>query len=244
MRRRTRLAVGVPALAGVAALLVWAFAGLPDFGAYRGPYGFVLDRIVTPERHMTNVVNATTYDYRGFDTMGEEYILFAAVLGVALLLREDDRDASSRDRVRSEAVRFGGGLMVGGGVLVGLWLIAFGFVTPGGGFQGGVAVASALVLVFAAVGHRAWSRIGDEEILDPIEGLGAGGYVAVGIAALASGLPFLTNLLGPGIVGTLWSGGSAAFVNWAAGIEVTAAMLVLYAEFLEAHASPIGRGSR
>ena len=43
--------------------------------------------------------------------------------------------------------------MVGGGLLVGLWLVAFGYVTPGGGFQGGVAdnapasVATANVLI-------------------------------------------------------------------------------------------------
>lgn len=243
MRRRVRVVVGLAALAGLAALLAWGFKGLPAFGAYKGPYGFVLDRIATPERHVTNVVNATTYDYRGFDTMGEEFILFAAVIGVVLLLRDQSHERDVEDGIRSDAVRLGGGSMVGGGVLIGLWLIAFGFVTPGGGFQGGVAVASALLLVFAAVGYRAWSRIGNEEVLDPLEGLGAGGYVAVGLAALASGLPFLANLLGPGIVGTLWSGGSAVLVNWSAGIEVAAATLVLYAEFLEAHAAPIMRGA-
>jgi multicomponent Na+:H+ antiporter subunit B len=241
--RRARIVVVLPALAGLAALLAWSFTGLPGFGSFRGPYGILLNRVATPERHMTNVVNATTYDYRSFDTMGEEFILFAAVIGIVLLLREDDRDRRAEDRVRSEMVRSGGGLTVGVGVLVGLWVVAFGFVTPGGGFQGGVAVASAVLLLFAAVGYRAWSTLGNETVLDPIEGLGAGGYVAVGLAALASGLPFLTNVLGPGIAGTLWSGGSAAFVNWSAGIEVAAAMLLLYAEFLEAHAVPVMRGA-
>ena len=87
MSRRIRIAVFVPALGVLFALLLWGFVGMPDFGHYRGPYGFVLDRVATPERHVTNVVNATTYDYRGFDTMGEEFILFAAVIGVVLLLR-------------------------------------------------------------------------------------------------------------------------------------------------------------
>ena len=41
-----------------------------------------------PSEHATNVITAVNFDYRGFDTLGEEFILFAAVLGLALLLRE------------------------------------------------------------------------------------------------------------------------------------------------------------
>jgi multicomponent Na+:H+ antiporter subunit B len=241
MSRRARISIASVALAGLAVLLVWAYAGLPDFGHYRGPYGFVLDRIATPDRHMDNVVNATTYDIRGFDTMGEEFILFAAVVGVVLLLR-GEKDEAAEDAVRSDLVRVGGGLAIGVLFLVGLWIVAFGFITPGGGFQGGVALASAVVMLFGAVSYRAWRRIGQETVLDPFEGLGAGGFVVVGLAALGSGLPFLANFWEPGIPGTLWSGGSAPLVNWAAGIEVCAAMLVLYTEFLESHVVPSIRG--
>ena len=41
---------------------------------------------------MSNVVSAVVFDYRGIDTMGEEFILFAAVMSVALLLRESRGD--------------------------------------------------------------------------------------------------------------------------------------------------------
>lgn len=241
MSRRTRVSAACVALAGLTALLVWAYAGLPNFGHYHGPYGFVLDRIATPDRHMDNVVNATTYDIRGFDTMGEEFILFTAVVGVVLLLRGEE-DEEAEDAIRSDLVRVGGGLAIGLLFLVGLWIVAFGFVSPGGGFQGGAALASAVVMLFVAVSYRAWRRVGQETVLDPIEGLGAGGFAVVGLAALASGLPFLANFWGPGIPGTLWSGGSAPLVNWAAAIEVGAAMLVLFTEFLEAHVVPSIRG--
>jgi multicomponent Na+:H+ antiporter subunit B len=241
---RTRIALFAPALAGFAALLGWGFAGIPDFGHYRGPYGFILERVVTPERHATNVVTGTVFDVRGFDTLGEEFILFAAVAGVVLLLRGHEREHPDNvgDTVASDAVRVFGTLMVGAGVLIGLWLVAFGFVTPGGGFQGGVAIAAAALLLYLASGFRAWKGIGDERILDPLEGLGAGGYAIVGLAALVSGLPFLANLLGPGTSGTLWSGGSAVFVNWAAALEIAAANLVLYTEFLHEYVVPLGGG--
>ena len=232
MSRATRVGIASAGLVGLAALLLWAYAGLPDFGHYRGPYGFVLNRIATPDRHMANVVNAITYDIRGFDTMGEEFILFGAVVGVVLLLR-GEKSRKAGDAVRSDLVRVGGALSLGVAFLVGLWIVAFGFITPGGGFQGGVALASAVVMLFVAVGYRPWARLAKETVLDPIEGLGAGGFVVVGLAALASGLPFLANFWGPGVAGTLRSGGSAPLVNWAAGIEVCAAMLVLFTEFVE-----------
>ncbi|MDE3025064.1 MAG: sodium:proton antiporter [Acidobacteriota bacterium] len=241
MTRRARIGVFLAAGAALGALLLWAYAGLPGFGHYRGPYGFVLNRIATPERHVTNVVNATTYDIRGFDTLGEEYILFAAVVGVVLLLRGRSGHRDAGDRVHSDLVRAGGTIMVGGVALVGLWLVAFGFVTPGGGFQGGVVVAAGLLLLYLAVGYRAWSAAGDERHLDPLEAIGAGGYVVVGLVALAIGLPFLKNMLGGGDSGTIWSGGSASFVNWAAAIEVAAANLVLYSEFLKQYIVPIAR---
>src|SRR5690348_9744432 len=113
MSRRVRIAIFVPALAGFGSLLLWAAVGLASFGHYREPDGFVLDRVGPSERHMANVVNATTYDIRGFDTMGEEFILFAAVVGVALLLREPER--RPKDELRdagSAVVRFACALFV------------------------------------------------------------------------------------------------------------------------------------
>lgn len=244
MTRRARIAIFVPAWLGLAALLGWGLAGLPAFGHYRGRYGFLLDAIATPERHVTNVVMATTFDYRGVDTMGEEFILFAAVAGVVLLLRGGGRDEPRRDVglvETSDAVRVVAGLMVGGAVLVGLWLVAFGYVTPGGGFQGGVAVAAGAALLYLATGRRAFAPFGNEEALDPLEATGAGAYVVIGLAALVSGLPFLSNLLGPGTSGTLWAGGSVPLLNWAAGLEVAAANLVLYSEFLAEYVVPLPR---
>lgn len=235
MTRRARLWLFAPAVAGLGALLVWAVAGLPDFGSTEHRYGFVVNRVALPERHMTNAVTALVFDYRGFDTMGEEFILFAAVTGVVLLLRRGERTDGhrTRDSTRSDAVRVIGVLGVGVGVLTGLWLVAFGFVTPGGGFQGGVAVASGVVLLYLAADYRTWSRVGRHDVLEPFEGVGAGAYVVIGLAAVVAGSPFLTNLLGPGDAGTVWSGGSAALVSWAAGTEVAAANLLLFSEFLE-----------
>jgi multicomponent Na+:H+ antiporter subunit B len=235
-RRTIRGLIGLPVVGVLGVLLAWGSSGLAPFGHFHGFYGQLLNAIALPQRHATNTVTAIVFDYRGFDTMGEELILFAAVVGVVLLLRDTGKPSRSdvqRDKVRSDALRLFGIVGVAVAVLVGLWLAAFGIVTPGGGFQGGVAVASGVAVLFVVAGFRRWRVVANEEILDPLEGGGAAAYVTLGLAALIAGSPFLHNLLGPGKTGTLFSGGSMALLNWAVALEVAAANVVLYAEFLE-----------
>lgn len=249
-RHSVRAIVAVPVLAVLAGLLVWSVVRLPDFGNYRGPYGYVLNRIVVPQRHTSNVVTAIVFDYRGLDTMGEEFILFTAVAGVVLLLRtrgeqEEDEQTEEEeevvDAVESDNVRVLGVLMLGIALLVALWLVAFGYVTPGGGFQGGVVVAGALLLVYVATSYRAWRRLTREVVLDPLEASGVGSYAILGLATLIAGGPFLHNFLGPGKTGTLLSGGSLPFLNLATAIEVAAANIVLFTEFLERYVRPLAK---
>jgi multicomponent Na+:H+ antiporter subunit B len=238
-RQRVRAWIAAPVLGLFAALLGWGFSGAPAFGAFHGAYGELLNRIAVPQRHSTNVVTAIVFDYRGFDTMGEEFILFASVVGVVLLLREMREPAGDQDDpVTSDAIRLFGLVMMSVVVVAGLWVAAFGLVTPGGGFQGGVAIAGGIVLVFLAAGYRPWTRFGSQHLLDPLEGGGAAAYVALGLAALIAGAPFLHNLLGLGVTGTLKSGGSMTLLNWAVALEVAAANLVLYTEFLESYLVP------
>jgi multicomponent Na+:H+ antiporter subunit B len=240
--RRVRIGILAPALGGLAALFAWAIAGLPAFGDYHGPYGFVLNRVVVPLRHTTNVVMGTNFDVRAVDTMGEEFILYAAIVGVTLLLRDEARAGQAERRtrrMRSDAVRLVGVVMIGGALLVGLWLEAFGYITPGGGFQGGVVVAGAILVLYLVGNHRDYRPFRNEHLLDPIEGIGVGGYVVVGLAALVSGTAFLTNLFGFGKPGTLLSGGSIVLLNWASAIAVSVAMVILFAEFLETYVVPL-----
>src|ERR671932_404151 len=107
MSRRVRLALFGVAAAGLAALFLWSITGLPKFGDYHGAYGHILNQTAPHQRQTSNVVAAVVFDYRGFDTMGEELILFAAVMGVAMLLREPSEDEATvpDDPSRSDALR-------------------------------------------------------------------------------------------------------------------------------------------
>jgi multicomponent Na+:H+ antiporter subunit B len=234
MSRTVRLGLFAVSAAGLAALLLWGVAGLPDFGHYAGPYGYVLNAVAPNERHVTNVVTATTFDYRGFDTLGEEFILFSAAMGVALLLR-DVRAGEERSSlgVLNEAVRLVGLGLVPALLVIGLYVVAHGMITPGGGFQGGVVLASAFVLVWLAGEYRAFQRLTPAPGVDLAKGTGAGSYVVVGIAALLLGHAFLRNVGPLGTASTLASGGSMLVLNLATALEVSAAFVLIFTEFIE-----------
>jgi multicomponent Na+:H+ antiporter subunit B len=231
---RARFVLFGAAAACFGALLVWGTSGIPDFGHYRGRYGKILTKAPVKERQTTNAVTAIVFDYRGLDTMGEEFILFAAVTGVALLLRETREGMPEpRDSIDSEPIRAVGIPLAAAIVVLGIWVVAHGAVTPGGGFQGGVILAASFLLLWLAGSLRAYRSVTPTPAVDFVEGTGAGGYVAVGLIALVLGQPFLHNLLPYGLAGKLSSGGSIPIVNWATGLAVAAAFVLLFSEFLE-----------
>ena len=88
MSPRARLILFGVSAAGFAAVLVYGMRGLPHFGDYSGVYGTLINGIGVTARHATDLVTALNFDLRGFDTLGEEFILFASVLGVVLILRQ------------------------------------------------------------------------------------------------------------------------------------------------------------
>src|SRR5256885_98018 len=78
----------------------------------------------------------------------------------------------------SFAAQARGGAMVGPVVLLAAYIIASGHRSRGGGFVGGVIGAGALLLAYAA-GQRARRLPGDSiALLEGVEALGAGGFVA------------------------------------------------------------------
>jgi multicomponent Na+:H+ antiporter subunit B len=233
--RRALLLLGLPLLA---ALLVWGFGGLPDFGHYRGTYGDVIAKVVIPERHATSLVTAVVFDYRGVDTLGEEFILLAASAGcIALLrLRRGEREAEEREAGAppepAAAARSLAAGLVGPVLVVGLYLVAHGQLTPGGGFQGGVILAAALLLAYA--GGQAFSRrLTAEPALEGGEAVGAAAFALLGAGGLVLASAVLENFLPLGQVGQLVSGGTLPAANLCVGLEVTGGVALILSEFLD-----------
>jgi multicomponent Na+:H+ antiporter subunit B len=216
-----------------------AVVDLPPWGSYRGPYGDVISRVSVYERHATDSVNAINYDYRAFDTLGEEFILFTAVLGVMMLLRRE-QDAATRDagKVKDElrmstAVRTAAMPAILLIVIFGFYIGLHGQLTPGGGFQGGVILASVPFLFYICENTKSFRRITSHTAVETIEALGAGAYVLIGAAPLMIGLPFLTNFLPLGTTGDVFSSGTIALISACVGFEVAAAFLLVGYTYLE-----------
>jgi multicomponent Na+:H+ antiporter subunit B len=243
MTPTTRRVVFLVGMGGLAAFYLWGLAGLPGFGHYPGPYGQVIVGRAVAETHATGVVSAVNFLYRGFDTVGEEFILFVAATGVATVLRvlRQEHERAPRDEAEdrrvaptSDAVRMVALLMAGPMVLYGWFLASHAQTNPSGGFQGGVVLASALVLVYLSGQYVAFRRFSPMEIIASAEAVGAGAFAAIGVSALFYGLAFLTDILPLGRTpGAVDASGTIALISFFVGIEVAAAFVLIIAELLE-----------
>ncbi len=229
-------------LLGFAALFLWGLLGLPAFGAYQGPYGDVVNSVGVFERHATDMVTAVNFDYRGVDTIGEEFILFASVTGCTLLLRarrdeeldeQRQRMAEGRTHDTSAAITALCLALAVPSSLFGWYIVSHGQLTPGGGFQGGVVMSSAAIFLYLAGEYSGLRRMNPAWLLEVGDALGAGGYIVVGLAGLLTGMAFLQNVLPLGQVGAVDSSGTIVVISVAVGLEVGAAFVLLMIEFLE-----------
>ncbi|POX35953.1 sodium:proton antiporter, partial [Streptomyces sp. Ru73] len=221
-------------LAGLAALLTTAALRLPGFGNGFHPYG---DRAVHQAlaRQTANAIAAVNFDQRAFDTLGEESILFAAVLGTVVLLRQarDEHQVTPAPASVAAPVRRYALLLLPITLVSGLYIVAHGQLTPGGGFQGGVVAATALHLLYIAVDYRALERIRPLGVFEVGDAAGEAAYLLTGAAGLLAGTSYLANFLPHGTLNTLASGGTVPLLNAAIGIEVACAVVVLLARFLD-----------
>lgn len=241
MTPNVRLRLFLPSALLLAALLAWALYAAPRFGSFSGRYGQWLNQHTVQQRHMTDVVTAINFDYRGWDTLGEEFILFVSVIGVRLLLRtqRDERETRPRDQAAgrrttapSASVRVLGLALAGPLVLYGLDVVAHGHLTPGGGFQGGVVLASALWLVYLASSYETMLQVTPDMLVEWTEAGGAGGYALVGLYGWLTGTAFLQNVLPLGKVGSIFSGGTIPLISLAVAGAVTGGFVLLLRAFL------------
>ncbi len=229
-------------MAGLAGFYLWGLSGLPGFGNYPGPYGDLINRMAVAQTNATGVVSAVNFDYRGFDTVGEEFILFVAAAGISVVLRqlrgehergrrmgEDWQLGPASDAVRVVALIFAGPI-----VLVGWFLASHAQTSPSGGFQGGVVLATSLILVYLAGESLLLRRVSPVGITEAVEAVGAGGFAAVGVTAVALGLPYLDNFLPKGVTpGAVSSSGTIALISFLVGLEVAAAFVLIVGELVE-----------
>ncbi len=106
-------------------------------------------------------------------------------------------------------------------LVFGIYIILFGTVSPGGGFQGGVIVASGALLLFLGYGYQTATKAINMEVLRVNESCGATLYVFLGLAGIIVGANFARNIFyNIGEVGDLISAGTITFMGYAVGYKV------------------------
>lgn len=122
---------------------------------------------------------------------------------------------------RSIIVRCGADKFLPFAVCFGVYIILFGTVSPGGGFQGGVMVASAALLLYLGYGYNTATKAINTEVLRVNEACGATLYVILGLLGIFLGANFARNVFfNDGAVGDLISAGTITFMGYAVGYKV------------------------
>jgi multicomponent Na+:H+ antiporter subunit B len=242
VNRSVRLALFAVSGAAFTAVLVIGMTGLPDFGDYHGVYGQVINGLGVSLRHATDLITALNFDIRGFDTLGEEFILFASVLGIVLILREvrgEQRHPHQREADEhtfagaSEALRAAALALIPIMLAIGVYIVVHGQITPGGGFQGGLILAAGPLAVFIAGRYLRMKVIVPDLVVELGDALGAAGYALVGLSGLIFVGVFFKNSLPLGIPGHLLSAGQMDVASMLVGLEVSGAFLVAWTHFFD-----------
>lgn len=106
-------------------------------------------------------------------------------------------------------------------VVFGMYIILFGTVSPGGGFQGGVMVAAAALMLYLGYGYNVTAKSVNMEVLRINEAMGATIYVIFGLCGLIAGANFCRNIFfNNGAVGDLISAGTITFMGYSVGYKV------------------------
>ncbi len=193
--------LAVPVLVATTLIIYATFdkprLGDPDAPVHQHIAPWYLEK--TPELiDIPNVVTAVLASFRGYDTLGEVFVVLTAAIGVMVLLgtrhssvASPVQPASRSDSLRHLIPRVIGRLMIPFIVLFGLYVQFHGDYGPGGGFQAGALVAAAIILYALLEGEGPALTVVP---LSTISAMMAGGailYTLVGLAGILMGGNFL-----------------------------------------------------
>ena len=149
-----------------------------------------------------NLVSGIYLGYRAFDTMGETIVLLVAVSGtigilkkikelMALEKREETEEASTfrlpAEKRKTHTLRTNLIEVVTGKIgpivlIFGVYVRVYGHLSPGGGFQGGVILASGIIFLALGSGLDTSAAFADATALNRLE---AGALLVLVLAALS-----------------------------------------------------------
>lgn len=135
-------------------------------------------------------------------------------------------------------------------VMVGLYLVAWGY-SPGGGFPAGAVVLGAVLLAYVGYGYQKVHRVVRPEVIEPIEMLGALAIVVIEALGLVLKGSFAANWAPLGVQETIQSGGILQYFSGSELVEVASGLtlavfglLVMKNEWAEDEPATKGHGRK
>ena len=117
-------------------------------------------------------------------------------------------------------------------LLFGIYLVMYGHITPGGGFGGGVVIASAFILITLASGEDTAQQLFSRGIASRLDSTGLLIFLVLGwLGTWWGSAYFFNNFIGTPEAAqfTLLSGGIMPMANLALGLKVASALFLVFA---------------
>jgi len=221
------------------AALVYGTLDIPAFGDADAPAQkhvapYYLEKSM-PETGVPNVVTAVLASYRGFDTLGEVFVVFTAGIAVLLLIggehpKQPQRSMKERNRRTNLILRVVSKSVIPPIILFALYVQFHGDYGPGGGFQAGVILSAAIILYALVFGLDAAEQALPQRALRFLAASGVLLYAGVGIVTLFLGGTYLDYSV---LADTQIAGQHLGIllVELGVGIAVFSVMLIIFFAF-------------
>ncbi len=112
-------------------------------------------------------------------------------------------------------------------LLFGCYLVAYGHLSPGGGFQGGVVLASGIILLLLCKGVGSIQQVFPLHAVNLVEILGFLLFLVIGLVGILVSRHFLANVLPVGDVEEVPHAGFIFLLNLIIGLKVGAGITLI-----------------
>ncbi len=232
-------------------LLLYTVIELPSFGSPDHPINNeVSARYIEKGLQETGAVNIVTgmiLDYRAFDTLGESSVLFTAAMVVMLLLRMD-RDSHKYSQLakvmreiphsdtyyepKNDAIlQKTATVLVPIVLLLGVYVVLNGHLSPGGGFSGGAIMGAGLILYVTAFGFEKARKMYTQRLHQRVVLCALLTYALSKCYSFYTGANGIHSVIPLGEPGAILSSGLILVLNICVGFVVTCTMYCFYAVF-------------
>lgn len=233
------------------ALLLYTVTALPAFGDPSHPINNeVSARYIENGLQETGAVNIVTgmiLDYRAFDTLGESSVLFTAAMVVLFLLRKDKDSARYSQLAQTMdqnphsdtyyepkndiILQKTATILVPIVLLLGVYVVLNGHLSPGGGFSGGAIMGAGLILYVTAFGFAKMRRFFTYKTYQRVVLVALLTYALSKCYSFYTGANHIESVIPLGTPGAILSSGLILVLNICVGFIVACTMYCFYAVF-------------